>query len=207
MLGDIYSFLAVLLHFFTQHWKLLNKCFTTLYQNWHMLWYTKFFNWNYFAVAKNHDMIYYLTRGGGWIYYLTRGEGWIFYLTRGGGWMICHFSIIQVHFVFCSLNFITLFLYLIKYYNIMFIIIVFWLECDRPSGLIFFVSALLLSILMPPFLPSSSVYLISFLLFTCASVWENTLAWVPHFQSPYWIVLAFFSRHNFNLMILMPFKN
>ena len=26
------------------------------------------------------------------------------------------------------------------------------------------------------------LYLISFLLFPCASVWENTLAWVPNFQ-------------------------
>ena len=55
-----------------------------------------------------------------------------------GGWMICHFSIIWVHFVFCQLYFIILFPFLIKYYHIMFIIIVFWLGCDRPSGLHFF---------------------------------------------------------------------
>ena len=41
----------------------------------------------------------------------------------------------------------------------MFIIIVFSLGCDRPSGLLFFVPALLLSMLMPLFLPSSSVSL------------------------------------------------
>ena len=59
--------------------------------------------------------IVHLTRGG-WmkIVYLTRG-GWmkILYLTRGGlmkivhltrgGWMVFHFSIAQVHVIFCSL--------------------------------------------------------------------------------------------------------
>ena len=46
----------------------------------------------------------------------------------------------------------------------------------RPSGLIFsFVPVLLLSILIPPFLPFSSVA------FPCASVWESTFARVPHF--------------------------
>ena len=42
--------------------------------------------------------------------------------------MICHFSIVQVHFVFCQLNFILLFSFLIKYYHIWFIIIVFRLS-------------------------------------------------------------------------------
>ena len=46
----------------------------------------------------------------------------------------------------------------------MFIIIVFWFGCDRLSGLLFFVSALLLSILTPLFLPSSSVSLFYFVL-------------------------------------------
>ena len=73
------------------------------------------------------------------------------------------FSIIQVHFVFCQLNFIVLFPFLIKYYHILFIIIVFWLGCDRPSGLLL-VPALLLSILKPLFLPSSSVSLSYFVL-------------------------------------------
>ena len=39
----------------------------------------------------------------------------------------------------------------------MFIIIVFWLGSDRPSGLLSFVLALLLSILMPLVLPSASL--------------------------------------------------
>ena len=34
---------------------------------------------------------------------------------------------------FCQLNFIVLFPFLIKYYHILFIIIVFWLGCDRTS--------------------------------------------------------------------------
>ena len=37
----------------------------------------------------------------------------------------------------------------------MFVIVVFWLGCDMPSGLIFFVPALLLSMLTPLFLHSS----------------------------------------------------
>ena len=73
--------------------------------------------------------------------------------------MICNFLNIQVHFVFCQLNFIVIFLFLIKYYYILFIIIVFWLGCDRPSGLLFFVNTLLLSTLPPLFLPSLSVSL------------------------------------------------
>ena len=46
----------------------------------------------------------------------------------------------------------------------MFIIVAFWLGCVTPSGLIFFVTALLLSILTPLFLPSSSVFLSYFIL-------------------------------------------
>ena len=77
----------------------------------------------------------------------------------------------------------------------MFIIIVFWLGTDRSSLLLFFVPALLLSMLTPFFLPSSSVfYLTSFLLFSCASVWENTRTWVPYFLSPYWMVPSFFAE-------------
>ena len=78
--------------------------------------------------------------------------------------MICDFSVIEARFVFCQLNFIVLFPFLIKYYHILFIIIVFWLGCDRPSGLLFFVPALLLSTLTPFFLPSSSVSLSYFIL-------------------------------------------
>ena len=83
---------------------------------------------------------------------------------------------------FCQLNFIVLFPFLIKYYHILFIIIVFWLGCDRPSGLLLFVPALLLSILTPIFLSSSSVSLCYFVLAVSMreSVWENTRACVPH---------------------------
>ena len=42
-----------------------------------------------------------------------------------------------VHFVFLSELQCT-FSYLMKYYNILFIFIIFWLGCDRPSGLLFF---------------------------------------------------------------------
>ena len=64
---------------------------------------------------------------------------------------------------------------IIKYYHILFIIIVFWLGCDWPTGLLLFVPALLFSILTPLFLPSSSVSLSYFVLAVpCASVWENT---------------------------------
>ena len=58
----------------------------------------------------------------------------------------------------------VLFPFLIKYYHILFIIIVFRLGCDRPSGLLLFVPALLLSILKPLFLPSLSVSLSYFVL-------------------------------------------
>ena len=84
-------------------------------------------------------------------------------------------------FCFLLIEFHCTFPYLLKYYNIMFIIILLCLGSGRPSGLLFFVPALLLSILTPLFLSSSSVYLISFSLFPCASVWENTGARVPYF--------------------------
>ena len=77
----------------------------------------------------------------------------------------------------------------------MFIIVIFWLGCDRPSGLhfscplCFFPYSRLSSNLLRLFR-----CLISFLLFPCASVWENTLAWVPHFLLP--LVYSFFTRRN-----------
>ena len=77
--------------------------------------------------------------------------------------MICHFSNIYVHFVFCKLKFIVFFPFNIKYYHILFIIIVFWLGCDRPSGL-FIVPVVLFSILTPLFCPSASVSLSYFIL-------------------------------------------
>ena len=94
--------------------------------------------------------------------------------------MIRHFSNIQVHFVFCQLNFsrlnfIVIFPFLIKYYYILFIIILFWLGCDRPSGLLLFVPALLLSILASLL----TIFICFFVLFrSCCSharVFEKTL--------------------------------
>ena len=49
--------------------------------------------------------------------------------------------------------------FLIKYHHVFFIIIIFWLGCDRPSGLLLFVPAVLFFILTPLFCVSSSVSL------------------------------------------------
>ena len=56
---------------------------------------------------------------------------------------------------------IILFPIFIKYYHIMFIIIVFWIGCNRPSGLLWLGPLSKLTIL---FLPSSSVSLSDFIL-------------------------------------------
>ena len=87
---------------------------------------------------------------------------WVKIWTGEGRWFII-FQIF-VHFVFCQLNFIVLFPFFIKYYHILFNIIVFWLGCDRPSGLFLFVLALQLSILTSLFLLYSSVSLSYFVL-------------------------------------------
>ena len=42
-----------------------------------------------------------------------------------------------------------------------------------------------------------SLCVISFLLFPCASVQENTCTWVPHFLEPYRMVLVFFRQCNY----------
>ena len=70
--------------------------------------------------------------------------------TGEGGWFVFFRLLKFILFVvdWISLNF---FQFLIKYYPIMFIIIVFWLGYDRPSGLLFFVPALLISIFKPLF--------------------------------------------------------
>ena len=62
-------------------------------------------------------------------------------------------------FCFLSIEFHCTFSISFKILPTLFIIIVFWLGCDRPSGHLLFVPALLLSILTPLFLPSSSVSL------------------------------------------------
>ena len=67
-------------------------------------------------------------------------------------------------FCFLSIEFhCTFSISFIKYYHIMFIIIVSWLGCDRPSGF-FGGLVLLLSILTPLFLPPSSFSLFYFIL-------------------------------------------
>ena len=71
----------------------------------------------------------------------------------------------------------------------MFINLVFCLGSDRPSGLLSFMPALLLYSRLSSYLLRLSLF-ISFLLFPCASVSENTLAWV-NFVQPYWMVLPF----------------
>ena len=81
-----------------------------------------------------------------------------------GGWFVIFRIFKSILFCFCQMNFIVLFPFLIKYYHILFIIIVFWLGCDRPSGHIFFMPTLLFSILTPLFLPPSSVSLSYFIL-------------------------------------------
>ena len=52
--------------------------------------------------------------------------------------MICHFSIVQVHFVFRQLNFIVFFLFLIKYDHVLFIIIVFKLGSHKLVSCFFY---------------------------------------------------------------------
>ena len=102
-------------------------------------------------------------------------------------------------FVF-QLNFIVLFPFLIKYYHIMFIIFVFWLGCDRPSGLLFFMLILLLSILTHLSLPSSSISLSYFIL---AVPMRECLEKHSCISSPFPIVILngtflFFARRNNN---------
>ena len=65
---------------------------------------------------------------------------------------------------FLSIKFHCTLLYLIKYYHIMFINIAFWLGCDWPSALLFFMPTLLLSTLTPLFLHFVSVSLFYFII-------------------------------------------
>ena len=70
--------------------------------------------------------------------------------------MIFMFLIVQ-HFIFYELNFILLCPYLIKYYDIVHIIFVFWLGNALQTFI--FISTLLFSLLTPLFLSASSVVL------------------------------------------------
>ena len=85
-----------------------------------------------------------------------------YFIMRGTVDGLSYFDYLSL-FCFLLIEFHCTFPYLIKYYHIMFIIIVFWLDSDSPSAL-FFVPALLLSILSPLFLPSSSDSLSYFIL-------------------------------------------
>ena len=67
-------------------------------------------------------------------------------------------------FCFLLIEFHCIFPFLRKFYQIMSIIIVFRLGCDRPSGLLLFVPAVRFSILTPLFCPSSSASLSYFIL-------------------------------------------
>ena len=97
------------------------------------------------------------------------------------GWFVI-FRLFKSILFFVKLKFIVLFPYLLKYNNIMFYIIVFWLGCEGRRDFFFSCPSYFF-----PYSRFSSYllrlfrYLISFLLFSCASVWENTRAWVPHF--------------------------
>ena len=77
------------------------------------------------------------------------------------------FFIIQLFkSILCFVNWISLYIFpfLIKYYHILFIIVVFWLICDRPSGLLLFVPDVRFFILTTLFCVSLSVSLSYFIL-------------------------------------------
>ena len=85
--------------------------------------------------------------------------------------MIFYFLIVQVHFVFLSIEFHCTFSksfkilpYYVYYCCILFIILVFFEIVIGRWGFSFFVSALHLFILTPLFLPSSAVSLAYFIL-------------------------------------------
>ena len=81
----------------------------------------------------------------------------------------------------------------------MFIIIVFWLGCDRPLGLPFFVPALLLSIFTPLFLHYIFVCFFVFILSCCSHAWvfrETLVHEFPMSCSHTEWYLHFFARRN-----------
>ena len=81
--------------------------------------------------------------------------------------MICHFSIIYVHLFFLLIQFHCAFPYLKKYYNFLFIIIIFWLGCVIPSGLLPF--SCLLCFFLYPRLPSYLLRMFFILFRSCCS--------------------------------------
>ena len=146
-------------------------CFTTFHSKFfscHLLLYL--FSFSHSMVSKLQQLVIENLLNVCTLYFLCMGEGGWFVIFR-----IFKFILFVVNWI--SLNFFHFF---IKYYHILFIILVFRLGCDRPSGLLLFIPALLLSMLMPLFLPSSSVSLSYFILAVPMREWENTHAWVPH---------------------------
>ena len=83
------------------------------------------------------------------------------FFAHRGGWMICHFLNILSPFCFLLIEFDWIFSISYKILQYYLFIIVFWLGCDRVSRLLIFVPALLLSILMPLFLPSLSYFILA----------------------------------------------
>ena len=94
-------------------------------------------------------------------------------------------------FCFLSIDFHCTFSISYKILPIMFIIIVFWLGCDRKSRLLLSMPALLLSMLTLLFLPSSSVFLSYFVL---AVPRRECLGKHSCMSSPCNMVSSFFSR-------------
>ena len=88
--------------------------------------------------------------------------------------------------------------YLIKLYSVMFIIIVFWLGSDRPSGFIFSCPLYFFPYSCFSYIHRRFLYLISLFLFPCASVWENTHQWVPNFLVIPIGIFFFEKRHDRN---------
>ena len=70
------------------------------------------------------------------------------------------------------------------------------------SSVFFLIHFVHTSLNLPPiFTFSACLFLlflcfISFLLFPCASVGDNTRAWVPHYLLPYWMEHTLFARRN-----------
>ena len=100
--------------------------------------------------------------GGALFICICNNEVLFSYLSMEDGW----FVIFQIFKSFCFLSIEFRYSFSISYKILLYFayFIVVWVRCDRPSGLLLFVPALLLSIITPLFLPSSSVSLSYFVL-------------------------------------------
>ena len=130
----------------------------------------------------------------------------------GGGWSIFKFSIVLVHFIYFQLYFYCTFsksykilpnLQYFVYYCC--ILIRWWLAV----GTYFFLSCPLYFF---SYFPLSSyllrlfLYLVSFLLFPCASVWENTRARV-HISASHLNGTCFFEKWNSHFHRIFAYQN